>query len=1262
MTRLGRTRRGALAGAGLGLLLGAAPAAGQGIPVTVGVGAIQTGAGAFDLPVVLDMSARPELLGSFAVTVRWNPAVLQLDFGVDGSFGLVTVNEDSLAAGVVRMAGANPAGAGGLITLGVGRFTVLANDTTTFRVTVEELYAAASFANLTADAVPLDRLFCGSISGRWGDVNGDVAVNGADALIVLTESVGLDVSQYAVGFGDVDSSGTRDPRDALIILSYAVGIPTPTFRVGQAIGGAICTPPGAQSYGVNPAAAEPIVGQQVVYFAFGLDSTGAALALRNVRWTSSDGAVASVDAEGLATAFGTGTTTISALQNDTVIATGTLTVPAARGTHWVDALAAGARNRLGSSAHPFADLEPAIAAAAAGDTLRVRSGRYAGARITKRLVVLGDTAAGGPRPLFVPARTDGTLDTVMVLDTAGRVELRDLRVDTASIGVRARGTDTVVLRGVEVRGTADGIAGIWANDARLLHVAQSRVTGIPSSQYYYYYAADGIIAENTRRLVLDTTVVGDFTSDGVYATRVDTIVVRGSVLRRNAGSGLSIYTVDSASASRLEFSRNRVEQNQYGGVTGSYVVDVQFDGNTFVGGGYSAEGVTLTGHRGTTAAFRADSFDIREGGWLYLSSFDSLLIDAAQVRQTDYYGAQLYNGRVAVVQNTTFRDLWDTGIYFAGRGEDSSTVLVRNTLFQGRASTGDYYYYYGYGIETYYATLDAQDVVFRGLYAGSYNGYGAVRLRRVTFDDVGYGLYAYCVEGPSTVDSVTVRGSAYESVYLYGCRSGAPATVVVDSLDVADDGEGAYLYDIPRLEIRRSRFSNVYSGVYADGDTVVLDALDVSAYGGWGIEAYVDSLGSLTGSTVNCGTSNLGAFEVGGPAMWTVQGNAASGSCDWGFRLNSSRDLEARGNTVTGAGSYGFYNAQNSAGRHRLVGNTVSGPFQYGSIHGYQSASTSFATALRVDSNTVTAGIESAIYVEYGDTVLIRDNTVLDTRASTCCLSYDGGIVVTGYAAQAGVIDVRRNRLTGNVRGLVLARGFPDSLVQVTVDSNRVVGSDTTGIWVTQYSRLLARYNLIDSTRALGVMVDRSPTGTADDSLLLVFASNNITRNGKYGMFNQDAVGQPGLIKARDNWWGDPAGPRGTNGSVSSVAGDSVSAGVLWDLPLASAVTDVLAPAPAAFVVSASLAEPGAARAGARRVERRTLSRPDAPPLPDAFVPPAGGVRAADVPDAGRTRATQAALRLERLRQVAATRAAVWERHAAQAAAREAARNREERP
>jgi hypothetical protein len=1250
--------------AAIALGVGVTPAAGQGIPVTVGVGAIQTGAGAFDLPIMLDMSARTEKLGSFMITVRWNPAVVQALGGVSGSFGDVTVNEDSLAVGVLHMTGVNPAGVGGLITLAVGRFTVLANDTTRFRITVHELYAAGTFADLTASAVPIDQLYCGSVAGRWGDLNRDDAVNGADALIVLTESVGLDVSQYAVGFGDVDSSLTRNPRDALIILSFAVGINTAPFRVGQVVSGSVvCTPPGAQSYGMNPTSAQALIGQQVGYFAFGLDASGAALALRNVTWLSSNTTVATVDGLGVTTALAAGTTTISARQNDTTIASGTLTVVATRRTHWVDAAATNARNQLGSSVHPFADLADAVTAAAAGDTVRVRTGRYAGTRISKRLVVLGDTSAGGPRPLLVPANTAGLYDTVLVADAAVRVELRDLRIDTAYVGVAAQLTDTVVLRGVEVRGAAGGIAGVRVDNAHLLHVAQSRVIGVPSSQYY---VADGIIAANTRRLVVDSTVVSDFTSDGIYAYRVDTIVVRGSTLRRNAAYGLLIATLDSASASRLSFAGNRVEQNQYGGVTGSYVAHAQFAHNVFVGGGYSGEGISLTGHRAATAAFVADSFDIREGGWLYYSNFDSLLIDSTTVRQTDYYGAQLYGGRIAVVQNSTFKDLWNTGVYFSGRGADSSTLVVRKTAFEGRSFGGYYYYYYGYGTQVNSATVDVQDAQFTGLYYPVYLAYGAARLRRVTFADVGYGLYSYCLEGATTVDSVTVRQTVSEVFYGYGCGSLRTPTVVIDSVDAADASAAMYVYDVPRLEVRRSRFLNVGTGVHADGDTVTLDALAVTPYGSYGVNAVADSLGSLTGSTVSC-AGGADGIQINGPGAWTVQGNSVTAAgCDMGFYLYASRDLEARGNTVAGSGSYGFYNYQTGTSRHRLVGNAVTGPYSYGSIHAYLTASTAAVSAVRVDSNTVTSAGESAIYVEYGDTVLIRDNTVTGTQSAACCLSYEGAIVVTGYVPQGGLIDVRRNRLMGNVRGIVLARGIQDSLVQVTVDSNRVVGSDTTGVFVTQYSRLLARYNVIDSTRALGVMVDRLLTGTADDSLRLVFTSNNITRNGKYGVFNQDAVGQPGLINARNNWWGDPAGPRGVNGSPTSVAGDSVSAGVLWPPPLPSPVTTVLPPAPPAFAAGAALGAAHATRGPARRPAYRAGSTFVAP-LPDPFAPPARDERdpwAAMLRAADQARAAHAALRIERLRQQAADRLAERERRAGELAAREAgaAPAREERP
>jgi hypothetical protein len=1252
--------------AGIALAMGAAPLTGQGIPVTVGVGAIRTGAGAFDLPIMLDMSARTEKLGSFVITVRWNPAVVQAQGGVSGTFGDVTVNDDSLAVGVLHMTGVNPAGVGGLITLAVGRFTVLANDTTTFRVTVRELYAAGTFADLTASAVPLDRLYCGSVAGRWGDLNRDDAVNAADALIVLTESVGLDVSQYAVGFGDVDASGARNPRDALIILSFAVGINTASFRVGQTVSGSVvCTPPGAQSYGMNPASAQAMVGQEVGYFAFGLDSSGAALALRNVTWLSSNPAVATVDGFGVTTALSAGTATISARQNDTTIASGTLTVGPRR-THWVDALATNARNQLGSATHPFAEFADAVGVAAAGDTVRVRAGRYAGARITRRLVVLGDTSAGGPRPLLVPANVAPLQDTVVVVDAAGRVELRDLRVDTAYIGVAARATDTVVIRGVEVRGTAGGVAGIRVDNARLLHVAQSRIIGIPSTDYYYYYAADGIIAASTDRLVVDSTVVSDFTSDAIYALLVDTIVVRGSVLRRNAGSALVVSTTDSASASRLTFSRNRVEQNTYGGVTGYYVADAQFDHNVFVGGGYSTEGISLTGHAAATAAFRADSFDIREGGWLYFSGFDSLLIDSARIRQTDYYGAQLYDGRIAVVQNSTFRDLWQTGVYFSGRGVDQSTLLVRNSEFQGRSTAGQYYYYNGYGIDSYYLTADVQDTRFAGLYMGLEVPYGALRLRRVTFDDVGYGMYSYCLQGASTVDSVTVRRAAYEALYGYGCGTGPSPTIELDSLDVADAATGLYVYDVPRVGVHRSRFANVGMGVYVRGDTLALDALDLSATGAYGLDATADSAGSLTGSTVSCASSADG-FRVQGPGAWTVQGNSAAAGCYRAFYLYASRDLEARGNTVTGPGTYGLYSYQTNTSRHRLVGNTLSGAFQYGSIHGYLTASTAAVTALRVDSNTVTSAGESAVYVEYGDTVLVRDNVINGTQSAACCLSYEGGIVLTGYVPQGGRIDIRRNRMLGNVRGIVLARGIQDSLVQVTVDSNRVVGSDTTGLFVTAYSRIQARYNLIDSTRALGVMVDRTPAGTTGDALLLVFASNNITRNGKYGMFNQDAVGQPGLINAQGNWWGDAAGPRGVNGSQTSVTGDSVSAGVVWDPQLPSPVTTVLPPAPPAFAAAALQGAASASRAPARRYVPRTLPAAVAPTLRDPFTPRAraeGDPWAALLRAADQGRAAEAALRIERLRRHMADRLAERERLGEERAARaaRAAAEREERP
>jgi hypothetical protein len=70
-------------------------------------------------------------------------------------------------------------------------------------------------------------------SGSMGDVNGDLAVNSTDALIVLSGDVGIDITQFCpANCGDVNGDGLVNSTDALIILSFDVGMSVP-FPLGQ---------------------------------------------------------------------------------------------------------------------------------------------------------------------------------------------------------------------------------------------------------------------------------------------------------------------------------------------------------------------------------------------------------------------------------------------------------------------------------------------------------------------------------------------------------------------------------------------------------------------------------------------------------------------------------------------------------------------------------------------------------------------------------------------------------------------------------------------------------------------------------------------------------------------------------------------------------------------------------------------------------------------------------------------------------------------
>jgi len=78
--------------------------------------------------------------------------------------------------------------------------------------------------------------------GQWGDVDDDHQVNSRDALIALSNAVGLPTPGYFISRGDVDGDGFVGSRDALAMLSASIGYPPASgFRTGRGINTA-CAP------------------------------------------------------------------------------------------------------------------------------------------------------------------------------------------------------------------------------------------------------------------------------------------------------------------------------------------------------------------------------------------------------------------------------------------------------------------------------------------------------------------------------------------------------------------------------------------------------------------------------------------------------------------------------------------------------------------------------------------------------------------------------------------------------------------------------------------------------------------------------------------------------------------------------------------------------------------------------------------------------------------------------------------------------------
>ena len=295
----------ALLGSGASVLVG------QTVPVRLS-GALSSFTGVpLDVPIEIDWAARADRLGSFTTVLRWNPAVLRLDGIGPGAFSAITLNADSALQGVLKVAGANPNGATGSVTVGVARFTPLQSTGTTITLDVRELAAAGpSFANALADAAPQNGLYCPA-RGYWGDPDGDRSAGSRDALLALSAAVGLDVSAYPeIGLADVDASAAIEARDALIILSHAVGLDVSAFRIMRIAVGA-CGTDAIVTYAVAPETATVARNQT---FAMQLRATSGAgsRTMPDVFWRSSNAAVVVVSQDGQAGAVGPGTATIVA--------------------------------------------------------------------------------------------------------------------------------------------------------------------------------------------------------------------------------------------------------------------------------------------------------------------------------------------------------------------------------------------------------------------------------------------------------------------------------------------------------------------------------------------------------------------------------------------------------------------------------------------------------------------------------------------------------------------------------------------------------------------------------------------------------------------------------------------------------------------------------------------------------------------------------------------------------------------------------------
>jgi hypothetical protein len=1062
--------------------------------VTVGGEASSLVGVLFDVPITVDLSARSDLLGSFALTMRWNPAVLELIGGREGDFGEITVNEDSLPTGVLFASGAKPGGQGGRVVVAVGRFRPLVAAADTFRLTVSELYAAQTFVDLLADVTASDRPYCPAL-GRYGDMNDDGAVGSYDALLALSVAVGSVTIPPGtnVAMGDVhDGNGNATvgeigdvgATDALVMLSHAVGLDVISFRVMQmaagACGGAI--PP---LLTVDPGNVTVVPGQEIQFAALATDAGGNPLAVSDVFWRTSDDRVIAVGPSGVALAVDTGIATVTATRTGGASATATVTVVRQRGVVWVDAAALGSPNQLGDASRPYATIQQGVEAAQGGDTVRVRAGTYAeSVNIRRSVVVEGDTSVGGIRPFLTDP---GGESSVFVVDGGGRVELSSFRTDTVYRAVTVNSADTVWLRNLEVRTRVSGAASVGVDQVGALRVERSRFFGPADA----YYTTNAILVSSGAGLVrVDSSLITGYGDHALDLTGVDSLELNANVIRDNYGWGVYLCnrcgTADTAASVAAVIRGNRFAGNYYGQVSLGNYRRARFERNVIVGGGYYYyDGIALTGHDGSVASFLADSFDVRDAAWLDARDFDSLLVDSVDIAARDDYG-YLEDGRIAVIRHTRFRELTSAAFELYASTLDSVHLRLLDVDFSGPDSAtcdrcGSGVWAYGPGtiqadsvtgfnldqafdLNDTHLTLTNSSVT--DAYYGAYADCGSIVTSNVAMTDVRYPVYHY---GCATTDSVVVTGARFERGYTAVNVDDVVARI--ENSTIRDFQYGADLY-CTRAIVRDDSLVNAGYGVYAYGgcattDSLLVDGITVVGSSSYGVYANSMDLTRIVGSrlvgsqnpiyvnygrtvvsddTVSASTGTGVYLYSAGSGTITAERNAvscAAAAADGMYLYTTGGDSAvARDNTVSGCRYTGI-----ELYARRFVearGNTVVNPTPYADY------------GIDARSDTVASVVGNVISgpARYGS-MIVRNTRRAAVDSNTVTGSIGAGV----YAYYVDSVAIRGNTVSGHDTlaggaigvqpgGIVLYHSTNSGPGVATIAGNRVTGSGTAGIVV----------------------------------------------------------------------------------------------------------------------------------------------------------------------------------------------------------------------